>query len=102
MAYFENSKEHPHMLGVSDKARKRGERVAALMNLDDWSTSYGLGLDIASEYAEEYVKGNTNFIFCTKEFDELVSNNQKFFEALCEEGVVEWLTPLVLAKDKNI
>jgi hypothetical protein len=101
MAYFENSKEHPHIMGFSDDSRKKAERVAALMNLDKWGWSYILGLEIASEYAEQHVKGNTNYIFCTKEFDELVSNNQKFFEALCEEGVVEWLTPLVLAKGKT-
>ena len=73
------------------------------MNLDDWDwkMSYAAGLTMALEYAEQYVKGKTNYIFCTKEFDELVSNNQKFFEALCEEGVVEWLTPLVLARGKN-
>jgi hypothetical protein len=96
------SKDYPHSLAFTDKARKKAERVAALMNLDDWGASYSFGLNMALQYAEEHVKGKTNFIFCTKEFDELVSNNQKFFEALCEEGVVEWLTPLVLAKDKNI
>ena len=96
------SKDFPHAVGFTDKARKQAERVAALMNLDDWSCSCIFGLNIALQYAEQHVKGNTNYIFCTEEFDELVSNNQKFFEALCEEGVVEWLTPLVLAKDKNI
>jgi hypothetical protein len=95
-------KDFPHAVGFNDKARKQAERVAALMNLDDWTCSYIFGLKMALQYAEEHVKGNTNYIFCTEEFDELVSNNQKFFEALCEEGVVEWLTPLVLAKDKNI
>ena len=99
--YYESTKEHPHMMGFSDGSRKQAERVAALMELENWGVSYSLGLAMALKHAEEYVKGNTNYIYCTKEFEELVSNNQKFFEALCEEGVVEWLTPLVLAGDKN-
>lgn len=101
MAYYESTKEHPHVIGFSDESRKQAERVAALMELKNWVGSYSLGLVLALKHAEQYVRGNTNYIFCTKEFDELVRNNQKFFEALCEEGVVEWLTPLVFAKDKT-
>jgi len=96
--YYESTKEHPHVLGFSDSCKKKSERVAALMDLDDPGVSYVLGLDMVLKYAEEAVKGKSSYIFCTKEFYELVNNNQKFFEALCEEGVVEWLTPLVLTK----
>ena len=97
--YYESTEEHPHMLGFTDASKKIAERVAALMDLEHWGVPYGIGLEMALEYAEELVKGSkSRYIFCTKEFEELVSNNQKFFEALCEEGVVEWLTPLVLTK----
>jgi hypothetical protein len=37
----------------------------------------------------------------TPEFDQLYQNNKEFFKALCEDGVIEWLTPLVLAKSIN-
>jgi len=37
----------------------------------------------------------------TPEFEKLYENNKEFFNALCEEGVVEWLTPLVLTKSVN-
>jgi hypothetical protein len=100
--YYESTESHPHMMGFTDSSRKKAERVAALMNLEHSGVSYGIGLDMALEYAEEVVKGKSSYIFCTKEFEELVSNNQKFFEVLCEDGVVEWLTPLVLARGKNI
>jgi hypothetical protein len=99
--YFESTKEYPHAIAFSDHSRKQAERVAVLMNLEHWGVSYNLGLLLALKHAEEHVKGWTNCIFCTKEFEELVNNNQKFFEALCEEGVVEWLIPLVLARGKN-
>ena len=98
MKYYESTEEYPHMVGFTDASKKKAERVAALVELEDWGESYSLGLELTLKHVEEYVKGKTNCIFCTKEFEELVSNNQKFFEALCEEGVVEWLTPLVLTK----
>jgi len=39
--------------------------------------------------------------FCTPKLAEVLNSNPKFIEALCEEGVVEWLTPFVLTKSKQ-
>jgi hypothetical protein len=38
---------------------------------------------------------------CTPKLAEIIENNREFIAALCEEGVVEWLTPFVLAKPKQ-
>ncbi len=38
---------------------------------------------------------------CTPKLAEIIENNREFIAALCEEGVVEWLTPFVLAKSKQ-
>jgi hypothetical protein len=88
----------PHTLGFSNEHKKTMTRAAALLDAEDWKVAIGVGMSLAESYAEQYVKGNTEIIFCKPEFEQLYENNKKFFEALCQEGVVEWLTPLVLGK----
>ena len=91
----------PHGLRYCDSLKKKAERIAALLNLDDDMVSWVLGLNLALHYAEAYAKGPTVPVFCTPEQKALLENNPKFIEALCEEGVVEWLTPFVLTKSKR-
>jgi hypothetical protein len=45
--------------------------------------------------------GKTEIVCCTPDIAALIANNSKFIEALCEEGVVEWLTPFVLTKSRQ-
>ena len=73
-------------------------RAAALLNKDDWSKAVGEGMELVEEYAESCVKGETEVIFCTPELAACVENNSDFFKALCQEGVIEWLTPFVMGK----
>jgi hypothetical protein len=49
--------------------------------------------------AEAYVKGKTGVVFCTPELEASIENHPDFFKALCQEGVIEWLTPFVLTKN---
>jgi hypothetical protein len=49
-------------------------------------------------YSKAYVKGKTSYVFCTPELEACIENHPAFFEALCQEGVIEWLTPFVLGK----
>ena len=90
--------KYPHLLQFNDTARKRFYRIAALLDLDDWKKAITYSGDIALRYAEQAVKGNTAIVCTTPEFDQLYKDNPEFFKALCEDGVVEWLRPLVLAK----
>jgi hypothetical protein len=76
-------------------------RLAALMELDDEFEALGFALNLALECAKRYVKGNTEVLCVKPEFASLYENNKEFFNALCEEGVVEWLTLLVLTKSVN-
>ena len=46
-------------------------------------------------------KSRAKSIFVAPELAVLMTNNPEFFKALCEEGVVEWLTPFVLAKSRQ-
>jgi hypothetical protein len=92
---------YPYNVRVSEKGKKHAERIAALLELDEWWQAYGIGFLFAIDHAEAHVKGSTEVVFCRPEVKELLENNQQFIEALCEEGVVEWLTPFVLAKLKN-
>ena len=86
---------------VNNEGWKDCGRVAALMELDDEFEALGFALKLALECAERYVKGNTEVLSVKPEFALLYENNKEFFNALCEEGVVEWLTPLVLTKSAN-
>jgi hypothetical protein len=90
-----------HKVGFNDVGKKNWERIAALLGLDSWLDAIGAGETIALECAEQYVKGKTHVLCVRPEFASLYENNKEFFNALCEEGVVEWLTPLVLTKSAN-
>jgi hypothetical protein len=83
------------------KERKRAERIAALLELGDWPHAFGMGLHFAEQHAEASVKGRTEILTCTPKMKEIIGSNPDFFEALCEEGVVEWLTPFVLGKSRQ-
>jgi hypothetical protein len=81
--------------------RKRAERIAALLKLRDWPHAFCIGLHFAERHAEASVIGHTEMLTCTPKLAEIIENNREFIQALCEEGVVEWLTPFVLAKSKQ-
>ena len=83
------------------KEKKRAERIAALLRLSDWPHAFGIGLHFAEKHAEASVIGRTEMLACTPKLAEMIENNREFIAALCEEGVVEWLTPFVLAKSKQ-
>jgi hypothetical protein len=93
--------KHPHKLQFNDAARKRFDRIAALLDLDNWRKAITYSGHITLQCAEQAVKGNTAIVCTTPEFDQLYKDNPEFFKALCKDGVVEWLTPLVLAKSST-
>lgn len=93
--------DYPHSVLVNDKGKKEAERAAALLNLKNWLQAASLGLKLVLDHAEASVKGQTEIVYCTPEIQAMLKSNQKFIEALCEEGVVEWLTPFVLTKSKQ-
>jgi hypothetical protein len=90
------SMDKPHGVKFSDKSRKKWERVAALLNLDDWCHALAVAEQLTLMFAEEYVKGNGEILCVPSGFAKLYKDNPKFFEALCEEGVVEWLEHFVI------
>jgi hypothetical protein len=94
-------KNFKHSISFTDSEKKKAERIAALLQLDKWYHSFAIAIDLALAHAEASVKGYTKVAFCTPCLAELIENNPKFIEALCEEGVVEWLTPFVLAKSRQ-
>ena len=81
-------KEYPHMLGFTDKHKKIMERAAALLREEDWTEAIRVGMRMVQLYSEAYVKGKTNYMFCTSELEACIENNPAFFEALCQEGVI--------------
>ena len=94
-------KSFKHSVSFPDREKKKAERIAALLQLDEWCYSFGIGIDLALAHAEASVKGYTRVVSCTPCLAKLIEDNPEFIEALCEEGVVEWLTPFVLAKSRQ-
>lgn len=94
-------KDRKHSIRFPDREKKKAERIAALLQLDEWCYSFGIGINLALDYAEASVKGYTRVVSCTPCLAKLIEDNPEFIEALCEEGVVEWLTPFVLGKSRQ-
>ena len=94
-------KEHVYEMRLSDKGLKTLNRAAALLKLDGIEDVVRVAIKKVCNYAEAYNKGNEKIIYCSPELATLIKNKPEFIEALCEEGVVEWLTPLVLTKTHN-
>ena len=88
----------PHKVGLSDECKNDLKRAAALADLEGWHNALEVGIEMVKAGAEAYVKGKTGGVFCTPELQACIENNPAFFEALCQEGVIEWLTPFVLGK----
>jgi hypothetical protein len=93
--------EHTNSIIFPDSEKKKAERIAALLELDKWYHSFPVGLNLLLVGAEAHAKGDTVAIFCSPKLAALIQDNPKFIEALCEEGVVESLTPFVLTKSKQ-
>ena len=96
------TKDFPHSITFDDSVRKKADRIAALLELDEWWHSFAVGINLCLDQAEAYVKGETKTLFVTPKVRDLLINNEKFIDALCEEGVVEWLTPFVLTKSSQL
>ena len=88
----------PHKVGLSDKCKNDLERAAVLVGIEGWLNALDVGIEMVKEGAEAYVKGKTGVVFCTSELEASIENNPDFFKALCQEGVIEWLTPFVMGR----
>ena len=88
----------PHQLCFSDEHKKAMVRAAVLLGKETWAEAITIGMLLVTLCAEAYAKGKTSFVFCTLKEKSLFDSHPDFFKALCEEGVIEWLTPFVLGK----
>jgi hypothetical protein len=94
-------KKHVYETKFNDKGLKTLNRAAVLLKLDGIEDVFKVALEKVCSYAEAYNRGNTKVIYCLPELAKLMEDNPEFIEALCEEGVVEWLTPFVLGKSRQ-
>jgi len=92
---------HPHGLAFSNKAKADFEVIASLMGLDDWKDAIDLGRYLGLEHAKAHVRGETQACYLTPEQAAILNDNEEFFDALCEDGMIEWLTPLVLRRKRE-
>ncbi len=86
---------------LTEDAKTDSDYAAALLGLSDGGYAIAKGLKIVLAHAKAHVEGYTEIAFCTPNVAALIESNPEFIAALCEEGVVEWLTPFVLGKAKD-
>jgi hypothetical protein len=86
---------------LNKEAKKAADQTAALLGLSNSGHAIGGGLEIVLAHAKAHAIGKTEIFFCAPKLAEVLNNNPEFIDALCEEGVVEWLTPFVLTKSKQ-
>jgi hypothetical protein len=89
---------YPHKVGFTQEARKQFERAAVLLDLKDWTEAIDSGMYMITDAAESRANGKAAVVFCKPELAASIENNPAFFEALCQEGVIEWLMPFVMGK----
>ena len=92
------STEYPYTLRYNEEFNQKVYRIQALLKLESWSGALDFSIGQAELCAESNVKGDTELVCVNPNLADLMTNNPEFFDALCEEGVVEWLSPLVLTK----
>ncbi len=98
--FFRGSdKNHPHALAFSDRAKADYEAIAALLGLDNWKEAINFGGHLAMDCAKARAKVLTHVCYLTPEQAAVFNDNEEFIKALCEDGVIEWLTPLVLRRE---
>jgi hypothetical protein len=93
----EHDTGYPHKIALNNKARANLETIATLLGLDGWLKALNFSESLALDYAKAHAKGWTHLHFCSPKEAALLEDNEEFFRALCEDGVIEWLTPFVLA-----
>lgn len=83
---------------LSKAAKRRLDTICVLMEHESDLHSLTWAMDMGEEIAKKHARGQTSYHCMKPALGNLIQNNLEFFEALCEEGVVEWLTPLVMRK----
>ena len=87
----------PHGIDYTKEVHRRLEKVAALMDFKGTETVWEMALVLYEEYAKNKIKGHET-VLVSPELAKLIHQNPHFFEALTEDGLIEWLEPLVKSK----
>lgn len=87
----------PYGINYTEEVHRRLEKVAAILDLEDTKMVWSRALSSYEEYAKHRVRG-LEPVLVSPNLAKLISENLSFFEALTEDGLVEWLEPLVKSK----
>ena len=85
-------------IDFDELAKRQLDTICALKEHESILISLDWAVNVAESISKKQARGATSIHCLTPALGDLIQNNPKFFEALCEEGVVEWLTPLVMGK----
>jgi hypothetical protein len=67
--------KYPHKLQFCDAGRKQFERIAVLLDLDDWNQAIGFSAVFTLQFAEQHVKGRTEVAYITPELKKLLTSD---------------------------
>ena len=88
-------------IDFGEESKRQLDVITALMDFDSIYHSLAWAISLGEGIAKENAKGRTEMYCLKPELSNLITHNPKFFEALCEEGVLEWVKPFVMRKTEE-
>ncbi len=85
--------------GVTQELQRKIDTICALFEIDN---PVNFAIRVVESLAVEHAKGKTEIACLSPRMANLITDNPEFFQALSEEGVLEWIAPLVLGKIAQI
>jgi hypothetical protein len=85
-------------IDFNEVIKRQLDAICALMEHESNLQSLEWSIAMGEEIAKKHARGGTSVHCLTPALGDLITTHPEFFEALCEEGVVEWITPLVMRK----
>ena len=79
-------------------SKRKIDGICALMGHESYMHSLSWAIDLGEAIAKKYARGETSVHCLTPALGDLITAHPEFFEALSEEGVLEWVRPLVMGK----
>lgn len=91
----------PHSICYTDEVDRRLTKIAAIMDIESNSDVWWNAFLMYEKFSQHYVRNKPWTMFVSEKLGKVMEENPEFFDALAEEGVVEWLSPLVLSEARK-
>jgi hypothetical protein len=85
-------------IDFDEVAKRQLDAICALKEHKSNLRSLEWSIAMGEEIAKKHARGETSVHCLTPALGDLITAHPEFFEALSEEGVLEWVRPLVMGK----